>query len=193
MDTARAITDQLVAWRAGEAGAQDRLFQLVYDDLRRIAHRQLGREVTGHTLDTHGLVHEAYLRLVEQTRVDWQDRSHFFAVAAQAMRRILIDHARRYLTQRRGGGVAGVVPAEDAVVAERSEALLALDECLVQLASSEPRLSRVVECRYFAGYTEEETARVLGVTARTVRRDWVRARAWLYLQLRGDDGQDHGP
>lgn len=178
-----AITGQLVAWRHGEVGARDRLFHLVYDDLRRIAHHQLSREDSGHTLDSNALVHEAYLRLVDQTRVEWQDRAHFFAIAAQAMRRILIDHARRYQALRRGGGARNVSLGDEAQVAERSGMLLALEEGLERLAAVEPRLSQVVECRYFAGYTDEETARALGVTARTVRRDWARARAWLYGEL----------
>lgn len=180
------ITGQLVAWRGGDAVARDRLFDMVYGDLRRIAHHQLDREETGHTLDTNALVHEAYLRLVDQTCVDWQDRAHFFAIAAQAMRRILVDYARRYHALRRGGGLRRVSLGEEAAVAERSETLLALDEALERLAAIDRRLSEVVECRYFASFTEEETAEALGVTTRTVRRDWVKARAWLYLNLRGE-------
>jgi RNA polymerase sigma factor (TIGR02999 family) len=187
LDADADITGQLVAWRGGDALARDRLFHLVYGELRRIAHRQLGREETGHTLDTNALVHEAYLRLVDQTRVEWEDRSHFFAIAAQAMRRILIDYARRYQALRRGGGLRRVSLGEEAAVLERSETLLALDEGLERLAALDPRLSQVVECRYFAGFTEEETAEALGVTPRTVRRDWVKARAWLYLVLGGED------
>lgn len=184
MDAGAAITEQLLAWRAGEPDAHERLFRLVYDHLRRIARHHLGRESPGHTLDTAGLVHEAYLRLVDQTRVEWRDRSHFFAVAAQAMRRILVDHARHYLALRHGAGARPVTLPEDAAVTERSATLIALDECLERLAQVDHRLGQVVECRWFAGYTEAETAEILGVTARTVRRDWTRARAWLYAELR---------
>jgi RNA polymerase sigma factor (TIGR02999 family) len=154
--------------------------------LRLIAHRQLQAERPGHTLGTTGLVHETYLRLVDQTRVEWRDRGHFFALAARAMRRILVDYARRYRTLRRGGGLRRVAFEEDdAAIAERGETLLALDEALERLAAVDGRLSRVVECRYFGGLTDEETAEALGVTARTVQRDWVKARRWLYLELHG--------
>jgi RNA polymerase sigma factor (TIGR02999 family) len=174
----------LLAWRAGKTGASDRLFPLVYDELRRIAHRQLGRERDGHTLDTTALVHEAYLKLVDQTRVQWVDRSHFLAVAAQAMRRILVDYARRYSSDKRGGAPTRVNLSDATIVAEqRADLLLALDEALNDLARMDERLSRVVECRFFGGLTEEETAEVLGVTARTVRRDWTKAKGWLHRVL----------
>jgi RNA polymerase sigma factor (TIGR02999 family) len=178
------ITSQLLAWRAGESAAVDKLFPLVYDELRRIAHRQMSRESDGHTLDTTGLVHEAYLKLVDQTRTQWTDRAHFFAVAANAMRRILVDHARSYRTDKRGGAPRRVSLTDNMLVAEeRADTLLAVDEALTELAGLEPRLSRVVECRFFAGLTEEETAEVLGVTARTVRRDWTKAKGWLHRRL----------
>lgn len=179
-----AVTGLLLAWRAGDAEASDRLFQVVYDGLRHIAHRQLGHERPGHTLDTTGLVHEAYLRLVEQTRVEWVDRSHFFAVATLAMRRILVDDARRYRSGKRGGAPIRVSLSDAMLVAEdRADMLLALDEALTELASVDERLSRVVECRFFGGLTEEETAEVLGITARTVRRDWTKAKGWLHQVL----------
>jgi len=172
----------------GEAEAIDRLFPLVYDQLRRIAHRKLRAERPGHTLDTTGLVHETWLKLVEQTRVEWQDRAHFLRVAARAMRRILVDYARRHRALRRGGALRRISLDEDAAlaaVAERGETLLALDEALVRLGGVSERLARVVECRWFGGLTEEETAEALGVTTRTVQRDWVKARGWLYLELHG--------
>jgi RNA polymerase sigma factor (TIGR02999 family) len=179
MDDA-SITRTLLACRAGEPDALDRLLPLVYEELRRIAHLQLRREHTGHTLGTTGLVHEAYIKLVDQTRAQWADRSHFFAVATQAMRRILVDYARRYRAVKRGGAPERVSLNDAMLVAEeRADALLALDEALTRLASVDNRLSRVVECRFFGGLTEEETAEVLGVTVRTVRRDWTKAKGWL--------------
>jgi RNA polymerase sigma factor (TIGR02999 family) len=181
---APSITDYLLQIRGGDPAAMDRLFPLVYEELRHIAHRMLRDERPAHTLGTTGLVHETYLKLVDRTRVEWQDRGHFFAAAARAMRRILVDSARRYRALRRGGGLQRVALDEEVlVVAQKSEILLALDEALEQLAALSPRLSQVVECRYFAGLTEEETAEALGVTARTVERDWAKARGWLLLEL----------
>lgn len=179
------ITGLLTAWRAGDREAFDRLFPLVYEELRRIAHRQLGSERPGHTLGTTALVHEAYLKLVDQTRAQFTDRAHFFAVAAQAMRRILVDYARRHRALKRGG-TAGRVSLSDAalVAAERSDTLVALDDALTRLEGLDERLSRVVECRFFGGLTEDETAEALGVNARTVRRDWVKAKGWLVQALR---------
>lgn len=179
------ITGQLLAWRAGDARAPDRLFPLVYDELRRIAHHQLGREREGHTLDTPALVHETYLRLADQTRVEWADRSHFFAVATEAMRRILVDYARRYRTEKRGRAPRRVSLTDDMLVTEqRADTLMALDEALGRLAEVDDRLRRVVECRFFGGLTDQETADVLGITARTVRRDWTKAKGWLQRVLR---------
>jgi RNA polymerase sigma factor (TIGR02999 family) len=177
------ITDLLLQIRGGSPDAMDRLFHSVYGELRRIAGRQLRGERTGHSLGTTGLVHETYLKLADQTRVQWEDRTHFYRVAARAMRRILVDYARRYRAQRRGGELRRVSLDEDATVAERGETLLALDEALERLAAKDERLSSVVECRYFGGLTEEETAEALGVTTRTVQRDWAKARGWLYLEL----------
>ncbi len=182
-DDSPSITDYLVQLRSGDAEAMDRLFPLVYEQLRRMAHRQLKSERPGHTLGTTGLVHETYLKLVDQTRVEWRDRGHFFAIAARAMRRILVDYARRYRALRRGGGLQQVSIPDEVVVAERGETLLALDEALERLGALNGRLSQVVECRYFAGLTEEETAEAMGVTTRTVQRDWAKARGWLHLQL----------
>jgi RNA polymerase sigma factor (TIGR02999 family) len=182
----QSITDLLLQVRQGNPDAMNRLFPLVYGELHRIAHRQLLNERPGHTLGTTGLVHETYLKLVDQHRVEWRDRGHFFALAARAMRRILVDYARRYRALRRGGGLRPLPLRDDEVaIDERGETLIALDEALDRLGALNPRLSQVVECRYFGGLTEEETAETLGVTTRTVQRDWAKARSWLYLELRG--------
>ncbi len=186
------ITNMLLEWGTpGERRPVDRLLPLVYDELRRVAHRQLGRERPGHTLSTTALVHEAYLRLVDQTRARWVDRAHFFAVAAGVMRRILVDYARRFRAAKRGGDAQHVdLDLAQVSLDERSELLVNLDEALGRLAELNPRLSQVVECRFFGGMTEEETAEALGVTDRTVRRDWIKAKAWLSRELRdsADDG-----
>jgi RNA polymerase sigma factor (TIGR02999 family) len=182
------ITGALRALAGGEPEAEERFATLVYDPLRAIAHRQLQSERTGHTLQTTGLVHEAYLRLVDQQRVEWGDRAHFFAVAARVMRRILVDYARKHRAARRGGEYRMVsLEAPDAgavAAAERADELIALDEALARLEQFDARLSQVVDCRFFAGLTEAETAEALGVTPRTVARDWVKARGWLYQELR---------
>ena len=190
----QAITEALRELRDGAPGALDRLVPLVYADLARVAHRQLGLEAPGHTLSTTALVHEAYLRLVDQTRAEWADRAQFFAVAAQVMRRVLVDHARRLRAARRGGVHRRTVSLEaleaansaELAAGDRAEVFLAMDEALERLAALDPRQARVVECRFFGGLTEAETAEALGVTARTVARDWVKARGWLYQELRDD-------
>jgi RNA polymerase sigma factor (TIGR02999 family) len=181
----QSVTDLLIQVRQGTPEAIDRLFSLVYPQLRRIAHRQLRGERPGHTLGTTGLVHEAYLKLVDQSRIDWQDQGHFFALAARAMRQILVDYARRYRAQRRGGGMQRITLTDGHAVEEQAELMLAVHEALGRLAGVSERLSRVVECRYFAGLTDDETAVALGVSARTVERDWVKAKGWLYQELRG--------
>jgi RNA polymerase sigma factor (TIGR02999 family) len=173
----------LVQLREGDPSAMDRLFPLVYDELRRIAHRHLLSERTDHTLGTTGLVHETYLKVVDQTRVQWRDRGHFFRVASWAMRRVLVDYARSYRALRRGGGLRPVALDDEISIAERGDTLVALDEALERLAAVDQRLSQVVECRYFGGLTAEETAEALGVSTRTVERDWVKARGWLRLEL----------
>jgi RNA polymerase sigma factor (TIGR02999 family) len=180
----RQVTDLLLEMRGGDPQAMDRLLPLVYEELRHLAHAQLRRERPGHTLGTTGLVHETYVRLVDQTRVEWRDRGHFLLVAAWAMRRILVDYARRNQAARRGGGIVRITLDDDQPAAERSERLLALDEALNRLVGLDPRLSQVVECRYFAGLTEQETADALKVTRRTVQRDWAKARGWLLLQMK---------
>ena len=185
-DEGERITDLLLEIRRGNPEAMGRLFPAVYGGLRRIASRQLQGERPGHTLGTTGLVHETYLKLVDQTRVQWQDRSHFYRVAAVAMRRILLDYARRHRSKRRGGELRRITLDENATAAERGETLLALDEALERLAALNPRLSQVVECRFFGGLTEEETAEALGVPLRTVQRDWTKARGWLYAELSGE-------
>lgn len=182
------ITDRLLELRDGGDAAMGRLFPLVYDQLRAVAHNALRGERTDHTLATTDLVHEAYLKLVDQTRVQWADRKHFFAVASQAMRRILVDYARRHGAAKRGGNRPPVTLDESAMsVDDRADTLVALDEALGRLSELDERLARVVECRFFGGLTEDETAEVLGVTARTVRRDWVKAKGWLYRELGGGD------
>src|SRR5215217_2462342 len=151
------ITSQLLALRAGESSAMQRLFPLVYDEMHRIAHRQMAGEPIGHTLDTTGLVHEAYLKMVDQTRAQFTDRTHFFSVASNAMRRVLVDYARRYHADKRGSAPRRVSLTDDMLIAdERADTLLAVDEALTRLAQIDERLSRVVECRFFAGLTEEE-------------------------------------
>lgn len=185
-----AVTAALVELRDGVPGALDRVLSLVYPELARIAHRQLGLEAAGHTLSTTALVHEAYLRLVDQTRAQWTDRAQFLGVAARVMRRVLIDHARRHAARRRGGAPRRVplevlehADAGALRLQERADVLLALDEALERLGRLDERQARVVECRFFAGMSEVETGEALGVTARTVARDWVKARGWLYREL----------
>jgi RNA polymerase sigma factor (TIGR02999 family) len=192
--TQHAITGALGELRDGVPGALDRLIPLVYEDLSRIARRQLGLEGTGHTLSTSALVHEAYLRLVDQTRAHWTDRAQFYAIAAQVMRRVLIDHARRRQAGRRGGSKPrplsfDALDAKDAAalaVDDRADVLLAIDEALERLAALDARQARVVDCRFFGGLTATETAEALGVTTRTVERDWMKARGWLYQELSND-------
>jgi RNA polymerase sigma factor (TIGR02999 family) len=185
MGAERDVTDLLLDIPEGGRQAIDQLLPLVYDELRQIAHRLLLRENSGHTLTTTALVHESYLRLVDQRRVAWADRAHFFAVAAVAMRRILVDYARRQRASKRGGGNRPL-PLDDAVALadERAQEMLALDDALTRLAALNERLSRVVECRFFGGLTTEETAAALGVTPRTIERDWAKAKSWLYQALR---------
>lgn len=180
------VTQLLIAYRDGDREAFDRLVPMVYDDLRRIARRQLRRGGAGHTLDTTGLVHEAYLKLVDPAKVDWQDRGHFLAVSARAMRQVIIGYARKRSAEKRGGGERPVTLDEAQIaIDEQADRLLALDRALERLGERDERLARVVECRFFAGLSEEETAQALGVSLRTAQRDWMRARAWLKEELRG--------
>jgi RNA polymerase sigma-70 factor (ECF subfamily) len=176
-------TQLLRAWGAGDREALDRLTPIIYDKLRRLARRYLGRERPGHTLQATALVNEAYLRLVDYKHMQWQDRSHFFAVSAQLMRRILVEHARRH-NLKRGGDVQHVALEESAVVGGgRPADVLALDDALNQLARMDARKARVVEMRFFGGLSVEEIAKVLKVAPITVMRDWNSAKAWLYREL----------
>ncbi len=179
------VTQLLVAWREGKAEALDALMPLVYDELRRLARGYLGRERRDHTLQPTALVNEAYLRLVDQRRVQWQNRAHFFGIAAQIMRRLLVDHARSVRADKRGGAVTRLEldEASSAAAESRSVDVEELDRALARLAALDERQSRVVELRYFAGATNEETAEALGIAVATVKRDWTMARAWLRKQL----------
>jgi RNA polymerase sigma factor (TIGR02999 family) len=183
-DSPEGITQLLLAWSDGDQAALDKLVPVVYEELHRLAHHYISRERPGYTLQTTALAHEAYLRLIDAKSVRWQNRAHFFAVASQLMRRILVDLARARHNLKHGGG-AQQVSLDEALIAspERGAELLALDEALDRLAALNPRQSRVVELRYFGGLTEEEVAEVLKVSPRTVRSDWSLARAWLYREL----------
>jgi RNA polymerase sigma-70 factor, ECF subfamily len=185
MNADNEITSLLADLRRGESRAWDRLVPLVYDELRAIAHRQLRNQRSGHTLGTTALVHEAYFKLVGQSEVTYAERAQFFGIAARAMRQVLIDHARRHGTAKRGGRWQRVAFDEASItVEERADLLLALDEALARLTDMNERLARIVECRFFGGMTEAETAAALGITDRTVRRDWTKARLWLYGEMR---------
>jgi len=178
------ITELLEQWSGGNQAALDQLYPLVYEELRRLARSYMRREPKGHTLQTTALINEAYVRLVDQQSVRWQNRSHFFAISAQIMRRILVDHARRHLQAKRGGGAKRISLDEVMIVAkERSAEVLMLDEALSNLARLDPRRSQVVELRYFAGLNNSEIASVLKISENTVMRDWNLARAWLYQTL----------
>lgn len=179
------ITGLLNSWRAGDETAFDRLFAIVYGELRRLARRQSRRDWKNRTLDTTALVHEAYLKLVGRNRVTPTDRSHFFATAARAMRQIVVDHARRKAAARRGGDVEHATLDEvGAPSTQSAEDVLAVHGALEQLERLDERLGRLVEMRYFAGLSEEETARLLDVSESTVKRDWRKARGFLYRALR---------
>ena len=178
------VTRLLAAVRAGDDAAVDRLFPLVHGELRAIAARLLRREAPGHTLEPTELVHEAYLRLAAAGPGGAENRAHFLGIAARAMRHLLVDHARRRKSAKRGGGVVPLrVSSAQVGINLDSDELLALDDALDRLSELEPRLRQVVECRFFGGLTEDETAAALGVTSRTVQRDWAKARAWLYKEL----------
>jgi len=175
----KEVTRLLVDWGKGDQAALDELIPLVYDELRRVARRYMRRESQGHTLQTSALVNEAYLRLIDQNSVQWQNRAHFFGVAAQLMRRILVDHARSRLRAKRGGGVQMVSLTEQAVADKEVAEVIALDNALKNLAEMDPRKSQIVEMKFFGGLTTEEVAEVLKVTSRTVEREWRKAKAWL--------------
>jgi RNA polymerase sigma-70 factor, ECF subfamily len=178
------ITQLLIEWNNGSQDALDQLYPLVYEELRRLAHRYMSRERPGHTLQTTAVVHEAYLRLIDQKHVQWQNRAHFFAIAAQMMRRILITHAQSRAYAKRSGGAFKVSLDEAAILSqERTGELLALDEALKSLTVLDPRRSQVVELRFFGGLSNEEIAEVLKISPNTVTRDWNVAKAWLYREL----------
>lgn len=185
------ITELLIQWNGGDEAAFQRLVPLVYDELHRIAHRHLRREPSNATLQTTALVHEAYFKLVDQTRVNWQNRQQFFGIAAQMMRRILVDRARKRLRDKRGGNAVklslddGAIDVSD----ERAAELVALDEALQRLAEQDPNKARLVELRYFGGLSIEETAGVLGISTATVIRQWRIVKTWLYKELAGEEMQ----
>lgn len=187
-ESQKAVTQLLLEWSSGDRDAPARLIPLVYDELRKLAGRYLSRERSDHTLQATALVNEAYLRLVDQTQVSWQNRAHFYGVAANAMRHILVDHARARAADKRGGG-AVKLNLEDTNVAieERAAEIVALDDALKALAKFDERKSKIVELRFFGGLNEEEIAAHLDISTRTVKRDWKMARLWLYRELKSKD------
>jgi RNA polymerase sigma factor (TIGR02999 family) len=189
--SAPEITHLLLAWGKGDQTALEKLMPLVYEELRRMARRYMNRQRPGHTLQSAALVNEAYLRLIDSSQVQWQDRTHFFAVSAQLMRRVLVDFARARGNLKRGGGAQRIALDEaPEICADRGAELIALDDALNTLAAMNPRQSQIVELRYFGGLSEEETAEALKVSTRTVRRDWSLARAWLYRELSKEGSDD---
>src|SRR5690349_755563 len=187
------ISRLLETWTEGDHASIQRLTSIVYEELRRLAHYYMHREHQGHTLQTTALVNEAYIRLVDYKRMRWQDRAHFFAVAAQVMRRILVDHARAH-NIKRGRGVQHVTLDEVAIVAgDRTGDFVALDEALDELARLDPRKVQIIEMRFFGGLSAEETAEVLKVSPATVRRDWSIAKLWLYRELGGGNADGFRP
>ncbi len=180
------VNQLLLEWGNGDQQAQEKLLPLIYNELRRLAHNFLHHERPGHTLQTTALVHEAYLKLIDQKHVRWQNRAHFFAISAQAMRRILIDSARRHTADKRGGKGEKISLEEVALVCSNPDSnLLALDEALNKLAQIDEQQSRIVELRYFGGLTIEETATVMNLSPATIKREWAMARAWLYEAIAG--------
>jgi RNA polymerase sigma-70 factor, ECF subfamily len=178
------VTQLLVDWGNGNQAALDQLIPLVYTELRQLARRYMSRKRPGHTMQTTALIHEAYLRLVDQNQVRWENRAHFLGIAARLMRQILIEHARRHTRAKRGGGAGTIALDEAAIVSQtRAAELLALDDALERLAAIDPRKSRVVELRFFGGLSVEEAAIVLNVAPNTVLRDWRLAKAWLHREI----------
>lgn len=188
-DEPSEVTRLLRAWSAGEEGAQERLFPLVYDELRRTARRFLAGERAGHTLQATALVHETYVRMLDQRQVEWRERAHFYAIAARSMRRILVDHARRRDSRKRGGDHAHLPLDElSGVARRRPDDLVALDDALTSLAEIDAHKASIVELRFFAGLSIDDTADVLGCSRATVIRHWRVARSWLYDSLTGAVG-----
>jgi RNA polymerase sigma factor (TIGR02999 family) len=178
------VTELLIEWSNGDKAALDKLMPLIHEELRRLAHYYMSHERPGHTLQTSALVNEAYLRLVNREGVHWQNRAHFFAIAAQVMRTILVDHARSHAYAKRGGGAHKIELDEAMIVSrERAAEVVALDDALKELANFDPQQSRVVELRFFGGLTIEETAEVLDLSPATIKREWSTAKAWLYQQV----------
>jgi len=182
------VTRLLLAWRQGDPEALERLIPLVYEELHRMAERYLRRERQGHTLQPSAIVNEAYLRLLGRQSSDWQNRAHFFAVAAQSMRRILVEHARHRDAKKRGGQGARFLIETVVLTEPRSVDLIALDDALAKLTALDAEQGRLVELRFFGGLTEEETAEALSVSSRTVKRKWVAAKTFLYRELSGSSG-----
>jgi RNA polymerase sigma factor (TIGR02999 family) len=191
MNGQTGVTELLLAYREGDRAAFDRIVPMLYDDLRKIARRQLRRGRRSATLDTTMLVHEIYLKMADQKRLNARDRGHFLAISAHAMRQVIADYARRRTAEKRGGAVEPV-PLDEAppLAVQEARWLLDVDRALERLADRSPRLAQVVECRFFAGFSEEETAVALGTSLRTVQRDWQRARGWLKEELGG--GAEYG-
>lgn len=184
----KLVTELLLAWNGGQTAALDELMPLIYGELRRLAQHFLSSERSSHTLESTALVNETFLRLIDQKKVSWRNRAHFFAIAAQLMRRILVDYARSQRAKKRGRGRKLTLGAAAGLVDERDLDLLALDQALEQLAAVDPRQCRMVELRFFGGLTVDETAEALAISPATVRREWTMAKAWLYGRLiRGGD------
>lgn len=178
------VTQLLVAWTGGDQAARDQLMSVVYEELHRVARRYMRRESPGHTLQTSALVNEAFLRLVDQRDVQWQNRAHFFGIAAQMMRRILVDYARSRSYAKRGGGARAISLDEGLIVSdERNAEVVAVHEALEEMAKFDARKAQVVELRFFGGLSIDETAELLGVSTATVRSDWTTAKAWLRREI----------
>lgn len=185
------VTQLLADWSKGDKSALDRLTPLIYGELRRLAHHYMSRERPGHTLQTTALVNEAYVRLINRRDVHWQNRDHFFAIAAQLMRSILVDHARQYGYSKRGGGARKISLDEAAVVSQdRTAEIVELDEALTRLAGFDSLQSRIVELRFFGGLTIKQTADVVGLSPATIKREWTTARAWLFRELDQSETDD---
>lgn len=182
--SSQPVTELLARWKSGDVSARDALVPLVYDELRRIARRCLSHQSGSNTLQPTALVHEAYLRLARRDSVDWQDRAHFFALAAQMMRQILVDHARKQAAAKRGGNAVTIVVDEGSAVSkERNLDLIALDDAMKRLASLDPRQCQIVELRFFGGLSIEETAQTVNISPATTKREWATARLWLHRAM----------
>lgn len=186
-DSSNQVTTLLVRWREGDSEALEELMPLVYGELRRLAGHYLRKERSDHTLQSTALVHEAYLRLAGQSPPEWQNRAHFFGIAARIMRQILVEHARARDAAKRGGGACRLTLDAAVAISDRTDVdILELDRALTGLAELDPQQSRIVELRFFGGLTIEDTSEVLGISPATVKRDWVTARAWLYRAMTGE-------